>query len=86
MNLHINVLFCLKDGGAVSKGKTIGEAHIGRTGSAEVSEHCYRFLNPDVKMNLTRLGKGELVMSHAVYRQPVKIAFPKPAYKQETVT
>ena len=33
-------------------------------------------------MNLTRLGKGELIVTHAVYRQPVKIVFPRPAYKQ----
>ncbi|MDE3089429.1 MAG: ATP-binding protein, partial [Chloroflexota bacterium] len=56
---------------------------IGRTGSSELSEANYRFLDPDVKMNLTRLTKGELVLSHAVYRQPVKIKFPKPAYKQQ---
>ena len=56
---------------------------IGRTGTSELAEPEYRFLNPDVKMNVTRLKKGELVLSHAIYRQPVKIIFPKPAYKQE---
>lgn len=55
---------------------------IGRTGSTELSESVYRFLDPDIKRNLTRLKKGELLLSHAIYRQPVKIIFPKPAYKQ----
>jgi hypothetical protein len=45
----------------------------------------YRFLDPAVKANITRLEKGELVLSHAIFRQPVKIVFPKPAYLQEGV-
>ncbi|MDW7979820.1 MAG: hypothetical protein RMH97_04560 [Verrucomicrobiales bacterium] len=36
-----------------------------------------------VKANITRLDKGELVLSHAIFRQPVEIAFPKPSYLQE---
>jgi len=56
---------------------------IGRTGSSELSEPNYRFLDPDVKANLTRLAKGELLLSHAIYRQPVKIEFPMPAFKQQ---
>ncbi|MFN3929883.1 MAG: ATP-binding protein, partial [Thermoflexus sp.] len=56
---------------------------IGRSGSAELSASHYRFLDPAVKANITRLEKGELVLSHAIYRQPIKIIFPKPAYLQE---
>lgn len=56
---------------------------IGRTGSAELSATVYRFLDPAVKANISRLQKGELVVSHAIFRQPVKICFPKPAYLQE---
>ena len=56
---------------------------IGRSSSAELSAVHYRFLDPAVKANITRLNKGELVLSHAVFRQPVKIVFPKPAYLQE---
>ena len=56
---------------------------IGRTGSAELAAVHYRFLDPAVKANITRLGKGELVLSHAIFRQPIKIVFPKPAYLQE---
>jgi len=55
---------------------------LGRTGASEISTPDYRFLDDDLKMNLTRLGKGELIVTHAVYRQPVKIIFPRPAYKQ----
>jgi len=44
---------------------------------------AYRFLDPAVKANVSRLQKGELVASHATFRQPVKIRFPRPAYWQE---
>jgi len=56
---------------------------LGRSGSAELSQPEYRFLDPDVKLNVTRLGKGELLLSHATYRQPVRIVFPRPAYKTQ---
>jgi len=56
---------------------------IGRTGSAEVNAPDYRFLDQDIRNAVTRLSKGELLISHAVYRQPIKVIFPKPAYKQE---
>ncbi len=55
---------------------------LGRTGSAEVGALDYRFLGDDIKMNMTRLSKGELLVSHAIYRQPVKVIFPLPAYRQ----
>lgn len=56
---------------------------IGRTGSSEVNAPDYRFLDQDIRSAVTRLGKGELLISHAVYRQPVKVIFPRPAYRQE---
>ena len=56
---------------------------IGRSGSAELSSSAYRFLGPAVKANISRLQKGELVVSHATFRQPVKIRFPRPSYLQE---
>jgi DNA helicase HerA-like ATPase len=56
---------------------------IGRTGSSEVNAPDYRFLDQDIRMAVTRLAKGELLINHAIYRQPVKVIFPKPAYKQE---
>jgi hypothetical protein len=56
---------------------------IGRSGSAEIMQPDYRFLDNEIKANVTRLSKGELLLVHAVYRQPVKIIFPKPAYRQQ---
>lgn len=56
---------------------------IGRTGSSEVNAPDYRFLEQDIRMAITRLAKGELLMSHAIYRQSVKVIFPRPAYRQE---
>jgi hypothetical protein len=56
---------------------------LGRTGSQEVGQPDYRFLDNDLKMAMTRLAKGELLINHAVYRQPVKVVFPKPAYRQD---
>ncbi len=56
---------------------------LGRTTSSEVMQPDYRFLDQDLKLSVTRLSKGELLIQHAVFRQPVKIVFPKPAYRQE---
>ncbi len=56
---------------------------IGRTGSSEVNAPDYRFLDQDIRSSVTRLAKGELLISHAIYRQPVKITFPRAAYRQE---
>lgn len=58
---------------------------LGRTDSAEINEGNYRFLDKDIKMHLTRLDKGELILSHPIYRQPVKIRFPRPPFKQGRV-
>jgi len=55
---------------------------IGRSGSAEVMAADYGFLDKEIRSNVARLSKGELLLSHAVYRQPVKIVFPRPAYWQ----
>jgi hypothetical protein len=56
---------------------------LGRSGSSEVQQPDYRFLDNKIKSNVTRLSKGELLLSHAVYRQPIKIIFPKPAFRQQ---
>jgi len=56
---------------------------IGRASSSEIMQPDYKFLDQDLKMSLTRLSKGELLLQHAIFRQPVKIIFPKPAYKQD---
>ena len=54
---------------------------IGRSDSSELSDPAYRFISQDVKSNLTRLNKGELLLTHPIYRQPVRIEFPKPIYQ-----
>ena len=54
---------------------------IGRSDSSELADAAYRFISQDVKSHLTRLDKGDLVLSHPIYRQPVKIEFPHPAYQ-----
>lgn len=54
---------------------------IGRSDSSELADAAYRFISQDVKAHLTRLDKGELLLSHPIYRQPVKIEFPLPAYQ-----
>jgi DNA helicase HerA-like ATPase len=58
-----------------------GTRVIGRSDSSELSDPSYRFISNDLKSHLTRLDKGELLLSHPIYRQPVKIEFPKPAYQ-----
>jgi len=59
---------------------------IGRTGSSELSTQPYSFLDKETKSNVTRLEKGELVLVHAAFRQPVKIIFPCPSYKRQEST
>ena len=54
---------------------------IGRSDPAELADSAYRFISQDVKAHLTRLDKGELLLSHPIYRQPVKIEFPRPAFQ-----
>ena len=55
---------------------------LGRSDSAEINAGNYRFLDADIKNHLTRLDKGELILSHPIYRQPVKITFPRPPFQQ----
>ncbi len=58
---------------------------LGRTDSAELNTGNYRFLDQDIRNHLTRLDKGELILSHPIYRQPVKIRFPRPPFQQGRV-
>lgn len=65
-------------------GQVVGNSStkvIGRSDSAELSDASYRFISNELKAHLTRLDKGELLLSHPIYRQPVKIEFPRPAYQ-----
>lgn len=54
---------------------------IGRSDSSELADAAYRFISQNLKANLTRLDKGELLLSHPIYRQQVKIEFPIPAFQ-----
>lgn len=55
---------------------------FGRTAPTELTQAALRGLPDDVRGHLLRLGKGELLLTHPLYRQPVKIEFPRPAYRQ----
>lgn len=54
---------------------------IGRSDSSELAGPAYRFVSQDVRSHLTRLNKGELLLTHPIYRQPIRIVFPRPAYQ-----
>ena len=58
---------------------------LGRTDSAEINTGNYRFISQDIRYHLTRLEKGEMILLHPIYRQPVKIRFPKPPFQQGRV-
>ncbi len=58
---------------------------LGRTDSAEINAGNYRFLAQDIRYHLTRLEQGEMILAHPIYRQPVKIRFPKPPFQQGRV-
>jgi uncharacterized protein len=55
---------------------------VGRSDSAELAKDTYRGIVPnDLRAQVTRLGKGYMLLSHPVFRQPVRVKFPQPAYK-----
>ncbi len=54
----------------------------GRTGSTEVYTAHYRSMDEEQRAALTRLDKGELILQHPVFRQPIKVTFPLACYKQ----
>jgi len=54
----------------------------GRTNAIEISKPDYRFV-PNVYTNMmTRLGKGDLIIEHPIFRSLLKIKFPFPSYHQ----
>lgn len=52
-----------------------GTEAIGRSRDAELSEVIYRYLG-DLKKQIPLLPKGKMVVSHAIYPNPVIVAFP----------
>ena len=56
--------------------------HItGKLGISELSTEPYSNLDESTKNNIVRLNRGELVMIHSAFRHPIKIGFPKAAFK-----
>jgi len=54
----------------------------GRTNAIEISKSDYRYI-PNVFANMmTRLGKGDLILQHPVFKTLLKIKFPFPSYQQ----
>lgn len=64
---------------SAESGKQMVEALCDRI---EQSDEAIVFLYSDIKAAATRLEKGQLILSHAVFREPVEIKFPMVAYKQ----
>ena len=55
---------------------------FGRTNAIEISKSDYRYI-PKVYSNMmTRLKKGELIVSHSIFSTPLRISFPYPSYYQ----
>lgn len=55
---------------------------VGRSDSAEVAKDTYRgIVANDLRAQVTRLGKGYMLLSHPVFRQSVRVKFPQPAYE-----
>ena len=57
--------------------------HIyGRTNAIEISKPDYKYI-PNVYANMmTRLGKGDLIIQHSIFKTLLKISFPFPSYEQ----
>ena len=54
----------------------------GRTNAIEISKPDYRYI-PNVYSNMmTRLGKGDLIIQHPVFKTLLKVQFPYPSYQQ----
>jgi uncharacterized protein len=54
-----------------------------KLGLPELSTEPYYMIDESTKNNIVRLNKGELVMLHTAFRHPIKIAFPKAAFKKQ---
>jgi DNA helicase HerA-like ATPase len=55
---------------------------IAKLGTSELSNQSYSMLDESTKMSIARLNRGELVMVHPAFRHPVRIVFPKAAYRR----
>jgi len=55
----------------------------GRTNAIEVSKPDYRYIPKIFTNMMTRLGKGDLIIQHPIFKSLLKISFPYPCYCQE---
>jgi len=55
---------------------------IGRSDPAELTDPAYRVIPRDLQQHLVRLDKGEMIMSHPMFRKPVRVRIPRPPYRQ----
>jgi uncharacterized protein len=55
---------------------------IAKQGLPELASEPYSMIDESTKNNIAKLNKGELVMIHTAFRHPIKIAFPKAAFKK----
>jgi hypothetical protein len=54
----------------------------GRTNEIEISKPDFKFIPPVFKSMMTRIGKGDLILQHSIFKKPLKISFPFPSYQQ----
>jgi hypothetical protein len=61
-----------------------GTHTFAKLGMAELAgAPYYSMLGDSIKKNIVRLNKGEVVMVHPAFRHPIKITFPRPAFKKQ---
>ena len=61
--------------------ENIGMHVLAKLGLSELAGDTYSLLDQSTKMSISRLNKGEMVMVHPAFRQPVRIVFPKSSLK-----
>ena len=54
---------------------------IAKLGMTELSTPPYAMLDASTRANIVRLNKGELVMVHPAFREPIRIIFPNSPFK-----
>jgi len=54
----------------------------GRTNAVEIATSDYRYIPKTYANMMTRLDKGHLIIQHPIFRNLLKIKFPKPSYYQ----
>ncbi len=55
---------------------------IAKMGMSELASTPYNIIDENTKRDIVRLNKGEIVMIHPAFSHPIKITFPKAAFKR----